>query len=345
MTHVFILYLILILLLVAILILEMDRRRATIAKFGGHNAKFPFRNTWDTERHLRESFERIRQYELHIVPREYTVKNMPNWTDWNYKGQPALIEVSAADYDTMTWISDWFIHKQRLECKRYDEHQSPLEWFATARYPKHLSGKKLADFVYKNVKGCGNFRSYLATGFIKYFGAKSMLDPSSGWGDRLIGAMAAGIDYQGVDPNTALQLGYRAMINEFGDPQRHNVAPVPFEEFTPTREYDLVLTSPPYFNLEIYSAEETQSTARYTTENRWYEDFLLPYLRKAFDALRPGGHMIIIINDVRGETDYVSRMVADVSKFANYLGVMAYAEVNGDHIRSPQPVWIWSKAA
>jgi hypothetical protein len=264
---------------------------------------------------------------------------MPSWTKWEFNGKPALINVSANDYEQMTWLSDWFNHAERMKCKRYDEETSPMEfWAANGRG----TGKRAADYVYSKVRGCGNFRPHIMRGLIRYFNANTVLDPSAGWGDRLIGAMAAGVTYHGVDPNTSLQAGYAAAIAEFGDSSRHAVWPAGFEDFAPPLEYDLVMTSPPYFNLEIYSDAPTQSTSKYREQALWFTQFLLPYIRKAYDALKVSGHLCICINDIRDEPSYVIPMISEVSKYATFLGVMAYAETDKG-IRSPQPIWIWRK--
>lgn len=49
--------------------------------------------------------------------------------------------------------------------------------------------------------------------------------------------------------------------------------------------YDLVLTSPPYYNLEVYSSEDTQSENRYNSYadwlKQWFEPLVLSTAAKA----------------------------------------------------------------
>ena len=57
---------------------------------------------------------------------------------------------------------------------------------------------------------------------IEHFNSKKILDMSSGWGDRLVGAMACNIDcYHGFDPNSCLHPGYKKMIEFFKDQKLH----------------------------------------------------------------------------------------------------------------------------
>ena len=40
--------------------------------------------------------------------------------------------------------------------------------------------------------------------------------------------------------------------------------------------YDICITSPPYYNLEIYCDEENQSINKFTDYKRWLENFIEP---------------------------------------------------------------------
>jgi DNA modification methylase len=53
--------------------------------------------------------------------------------------------------------------------------------------------------------------------------------------------------------------------------------------------YDLVLTSPPYFDLEVYSQEATQSVKRFPTWQQWVDGFLEPMIRECLRCLKPEG--------------------------------------------------------
>ena len=56
------------------------------------------------------------------------------------------------------------------------------------------------------------FKSSTAKYIYKKYNATSVLDPTMGWGGRLLGAMALGIDYYGIDTNLDLNEPYEDMI-------------------------------------------------------------------------------------------------------------------------------------
>jgi DNA modification methylase len=121
------------------------------------------------------------------------------------------------------------------------------------------------------------------------------------------------------------------------------MAPFQLAELPVGRTYDLVFTSPPYFDLEVYTAAPGQSIDEFHGLDAWFNGFLMVMLAKAWAVLVAGGHMVIVINNIRGGDDFVGRMVAGVNAFdgAEYLGVLPYAERRGDRFKSPQPMWIW----
>jgi len=91
-----------------------------------------------------------------------------------------------------------------------------------------------------------------------------VLDFSSGYGGRMLGAMTSNLRYHytGIDPNTRTFQGLEAMGNLL---QEQNLGAgfdmhcVPSEEFSPDAgSYDAAFSSPPYFNLETYTDESTQ---------------------------------------------------------------------------------------
>ncbi len=324
---------------------------------------YPYRKYFMTEEDLAAAFEHVKNTELKLVQTDYKIISIPDadvrWLD----GPPAIIECDPKDYHTINWMSDWFNEQCRLACRRYDESVSPIEYWNQNKesivekvsQPTH---EKLSDEVYKNVAGCNNFRPGLLTGMIKLLGKdtpiNSVLDFSSGWGDRLIGAIAAGVSYVGVDPNSCVHVGYKQIIDKFAeDSSKYIMIEAPFQtaELPVETHYDLVFTSPPYFNLEIYSDDASQSVSEFTQPDDWFNGFLITSLRKAWNVLNSNGFMVIIINNIRNKADYVLRMCKEINKFAGakYQGILSYAEkkfdkrTNKSYYKSPQPMWIWQK--
>ena len=64
------------------------------------------------------------------------------------------------------------------------------------------------------------------------------------------------------------------------------------------RKVDLVFTSPPYFDAEGYSDDESQSNIKFPLYEEWREGFLRPTLETAVEWLTPGRPLIWNIADV-----------------------------------------------
>lgn len=176
-----------------------------------------------------------------------------------------------------------------------------------------------------------------------------MLDFSAGWGDRLIGALAAGVDrYFGADPNLDLKAGHDAILHRFSpDQSSQSTFQVVYEPFQsvalPAGEtFDLIFTSPPFFDFEIYTARAGQSVISHPRLSDWLVRFLCFSLRKSWAVLTTGGHMVIHMSDV-----YKTRVCEAMNLYcqgylegATYRGMLGSAGGNG----RVRPMWVWRKS-
>ena len=178
---------------------------------------------------------------------------------------------------------------------------------------------------------------------IDLFGAKSVLDPSSGWGDRLIAAMCAGIRYVGVDPNYLLQPKYKEMIEFFMPKAKQKnytmiQAKIQDAKLPKNEKFDLVFTSPPYFKIEKYSNE---GEVKDETEDDLFDNFMIPMITKCYHKLKYNGHMVLVINQLPNE-HYIQKMIDYIYDIddMHYMGVISYANAK---LANPQPMWIWKR--
>jgi methylase of polypeptide subunit release factors len=126
-----------------------------------------------------------------------------------------------------------------------------------------------------------------------------VLDPCAGWGGRLIGWLTArrGGRYVGFDASAASVRSAEAMIAELGiEGASVQLGAYEDQQLEP-KSFDFAFTSPPYFDLEAYSADATQSTARYPKYPLWRDGFLEPFIAKTIAALKPGARFVINISD------------------------------------------------
>lgn len=308
---------------------------------------YPYKNRFMTEDELRERFNRLKNYELKFMGGgyEYKVFNVTNVQPVRmlFRGQPMVALVEDANYNLYDNLSDYWLEDVRLGCKRYDQKDTPYEFWQKLNDPEFekLSVYNQREYLYSKYYECTTFKPSLIVGFAKYLCAAKpkILDISSGWGDRLIGALAVAESYAGADPNNNLFPGYNQIMEFFGaDKTKFSIQNTTFQDMVlPDWRPNLVLTSPPYFNLEEYSGAKVTDNL-----DTWLEKFLRVSMEKASGALEMGGHMVININDSKDE-HFVHRMLSFNLPNMVYLGCLGQSQLNNGKLRSVQPFWTWKK--
>ena len=125
------------------------------------------------------------------------------------------------------------------------------------------------------------------------YGATSVLDPCAGWGGRMLAAWALDIKYIGFDTNPTLRDPYTEMMLEL--PRSDGELTIGFEssleaDFSEI-DYDFVLTSPPYLNLEVYPG-----MTPFESKAKFYKDFLIPLIDKCRKNIKTGGKVCFNIS-------------------------------------------------
>lgn len=275
------------------------------------------------------------------------------------------IRSDPADYAAMDVVTDFFTEEPRLRSRRLGSKHCPfdlwinpalnvqwLEGLLSGGKPTydHLSSESLREtMAYSTIaRECTQFKPSLGVAVLRLLQGRRVLDFSSGWGDRLIAAIAAGVDrYVGVDPNPDLQPGYQQIIEQFAEGStRFSMIQAPFQtaELPDEEPYDLVFTSPPYFNFELYSNPLHQSANEGTSLQGWLRGFLFPTLQKAWIMLKEGGHMALHIVDINPRvgafTEVMNLYIQGWLPGAFYRGVVCS---DGGESSRNRPIWIWRK--
>ena len=112
---------------------------------------------------------------------------------------------------------------------------------------------------------------------------KTVLDPCIGWGGRMIGTTCIGGHYTGAEPCLKTFKGLKEMEGDLKLGDQVTIYNIGAEEMIDilkltAQTWDICLTSPPYFNLEIYSDEDTQSINKYKTYDEWVNVFIKPII-------------------------------------------------------------------
>ena len=222
---------------------------------------------------------------------------------------------------TFNYVSDSFMNDLRMACGSYG-FKSPVQrwndgdniWGAFGPIWRGVNDAKvLSRETYTMAFRLGTyiatqFKPIVAKTIYEMSDAKTVLDTSMGWGDRLTAFYASNAThYIGCDPNPNTFARYKDMI-EFYDKltggkkttQIYNCGAedLPWDEI---KNVDCAFTSPPYFSTERYNEggekEELQSWFKFNEYESWRDNFYLPVSQNTFDSLSDKGVMLINILD------------------------------------------------
>ena len=153
----------------------------------------------------------------------------------------------------------------------------------------------------------------------------TVYDFSSRFGGRILGAASSTkvSRYIGTDPNTVTfnnQKKLKAVIQSALPDFKIGLHNLPSEEATlPTGLIDLAFSSPPYFDLEVYTEEATQSVVKFPKYLDWLEGYVRPTLTNIHNSLKSNGLLALNIADYNFKSRTVY-MVDDWIRIANDVG-------------------------
>lgn len=174
-----------------------------------------------------------------------------------------------------------------------------------------LSGKLGAGFFpclafINGTQLASNFRPGYSMSMYRRFckPGSTVIDPSFGFGGRVLGAIASGVvkRYIGFDPSLASYNAQRRMLKDLGYRHLAKLHNIPYEDSTdehcPPGTAHFAMTSPPYWCKEHYSKDKGQSYLRYPEIERWESGFLLPFFQRTFSYLKRGKFFVVCIANV-----------------------------------------------
>lgn len=320
--------------------------------------EYPYLRYYKSSENVYKDFEKLRKCVYTINSEPFTLHNIKlNVEKLKFNGKFHRIISTEKELQTINSITDYFSEDVRVHCK-FLSNTSIYEYYNRnisliidnlRRDKKEVTMEELRESLWRSkIRQCTTFKPKIIKYIIELFGAKKVLDISSGWGDRLIGTMASDVDvYHGFDPNVKLQPKYTEIMNFFGKVNPHiqcRVDPIPFEEANLSPDfYDLVMSSPPYFTMETYSKEVGQSIYDNPDEREWFDNYLVKWVENARFGLRNDGILALNINQER-DKHYVNWLIdymdGENSGF-KYIGMIGYSNEDG---KNPQPIFIWKKA-
>lgn len=320
------------------------------------NNEFPYYHLFKTENEILKDFNKLKKFQPKII-NKYRGKVRLN----KFRGK---IVIFLEDYDKnreLYQITDYFSQECRVKCTFESPKQTQKTGNMLDQYKKlkskmnnnlgnNYTFNQVDDFFYKNkIKECSNFHTTIVLSLQKFLKVKKYLDFSSGWGDRLVGSLASNCqEYLGVDPSKCLQPKYKNIVKTLCPKYKNNknfkVIQDGFENAKiPENYFDLAFSSPPFFKLEIYENNKSQSVSKFNTVETWKNGFLFPLIDKSTKALKNYGYFAIYISDYGGVkyTRDMFQYIRQNIKELRYMGDVHWMEKNRPN--NIKKINIWQK--
>ena len=324
-----------------------------------------------TEQEAKENFDELAKFDARTL---LTKDSLYAKANYKYELSHWYIKNS-----TVGRVSSNYFHQFARWKVQHARHTSPYRSWTIKKFHQTFLNPlwtlNMSEVNNKYLRMCIQMRMYMAAQYppavakslYNLFEAKDVLDFSMGWGDRLAGFHASNAEsYTGIDPNENTFKNYsrQNILYETGKKTEFIQAPAEDVNLSDS-EFDMIFTSPPYFHLERYADDETQSWKRYGKDiDVWLGDFLFPVLEKCWNSLKDGGTMIINIADVYASKtktenksylsicDPMNDIIQSLPQ-SNYTGCIGLQlnrrpGSNNDKPESKnkkiiEPMWVWKK--
>lgn len=262
------------------------------------------------------------------------------------------------DYFAIDGISNLWSEHERLNSHTYNNKTLYDVWAnmklrasIIAETKKRGTGDIRDTMNAMGFKECNTFNPMImAQAFVNYFKKEELknitiLDPSAGWGDRLITAIALGIGhYIGFDPNKNLHPIYEKIAADLKSDTATTLYDTRFKRikgFT----VDVVFTSPPFYNCEIYPGTEKDVQVSY---KKWLCNMYIPYIMDAISMLKIGGLFFIYVHNgkvymLADDTQTIMKR-AKMQHIGNIMFYNTYISYCGETYEGkPRPMQIWKR--
>jgi len=148
-----------------------------------------------------------------------------------------------------------------------------LRWNRKSHSTPYMSELRRGIYFCSGLTKNTMYRPHMAKSIATHYTSKAVLDPCAGWGGRLLGVVSTGAHYIGYEPNLDTYNNLVRLVKFLGIDDKVELYNLPAEKMD-DHIYDTVLTSPPYFNLEVYSDGDGQSENYYSTYDEWRDNWL-----------------------------------------------------------------------
>ena len=212
-------------------------------------------------------------------------------------------------------------HHHMVKVKCLSSYRSPYEQFSDIDLLKdsikrwmELGNKPLFSGIRRilrtrdGVRSVVNFKPAIGKYFYDQYCPENglVLDPCSGYGARLTACISTNrnIFYHGIDPhgptaNGNMKLASFFIMNNWKFKFRFDLGCSEDVMKNIDTKYDLIFTSPPFFNTEKYSNHSMQSWIRYPKYNEWIDGFLSPLVCNSARIIKNEGNIVINVKNYK----------------------------------------------
>ena len=307
-----------------------DTFRDTLSEYiANERPVFPLKEI--TKDDMRNCFYELQKFDTSkiCIPKDQVEKEVfEKYDDYKYPYSNyglGLINAPSTHND----VSNYFMQDLRLECSSYGFRAPKEVWEnGTAKdiwkclgpiwrgingvkkqttravvggsETEKLVGGELSEKSYISAFRLGTyiatqFKPVVAKAIYDMTNAKTVLDTSCGWGDRLAGFFASDAEeYYGCDPNPNTYQRYQEQISSYNKllskPKKVQIWRCGAEDlpYHKLPKIDVAFTSPPYFSTEEYNKggehQEDQSWYKFNEYDKWRDDFYLPVAEKTMQV-------------------------------------------------------------
>ena len=247
------------------------------------------------------------------------MKDWMNLKEWNAN----VNEIASTQRIGMKLCEHFFPNFYDIQNKKGDSFKSlwksdklekVLRWNRKSHSTPYLSELRRGIYFNYGLAKSTMYRPQMSKMVVTNLGAKRVLDPCAGWGGRMLGTIAAGAEYVAFEPNTETYEGLLNLSKFLGIQDKVRIikdSALEMDKYD-IGEFDLILTSPPYFDLEVYSHEDTQSIKGCDTYSIWVNNFLKPLIELSISHMKVDGWSCWNVHNV-GKM----KMIDDVKEIHN----------------------------
>lgn len=213
-------------------------------------------------------------------------------------------QLTAQKTNNSNKIIKYFQELNLLSVRNYRNESIETKWsrenliraFKSLDKPHATVNSYLTEITKAVFRPCVTVYSPIMTKtIIQALDCKTVFDPCIGWGGRMLGSVCNSSEeikykYIGCEPNVKTYQKLKELesfileldknvrkddIEIINKPVESVISSPEFEN----RVFDCCLTSPPYFDLEIYSDEDSQSINTFSTYESWLDNFIDPIIK------------------------------------------------------------------